>query len=219
MGKFYAVKIGRVPGIFTSWDDCKASVDGYSGAVYKSFKTVEEAASFMGFSTSPEKDASHFEKTELYKSDAKAIEEISGDESTLIAYVDGSYNINTCEYGSGVVFIMPDGSITELKSKGADEEMATMRNVAGEIKASEMAMKYAADNGYKNIKIYHDYEGIAKWCQGLWKTNKEGTKAYRESYLIYSKSLNIEFIKVKGHSGEKYNDMADLLAKEAAGVE
>lgn len=218
MGKFYAVKIGRVPGIFTSWDDCKSSVDGYSGAVYKSFKTVEEAASFMGFNASP-KGGSNFDKTELNKNDAREVGEISGDESTLIAYVDGSYNSNTCEYGSGAVVIMPDGSITELKSKGDDEEMATMRNVAGEIKASEMAMKYAMDNGYKNIKIYHDYEGIAKWCQGLWKTNKEGTKAYRESYLIYSKSLNIEFIKVKGHSGDKYNDMADLLAKEAAGVE
>ena len=36
--KFYAVKQGRKTGIFTSWDEAKAQVDGYSGAVYKSFK-------------------------------------------------------------------------------------------------------------------------------------------------------------------------------------
>ena len=35
--KYYAVKKGRKTGIFTTWDDCKAQVNGYKGAVYKSF--------------------------------------------------------------------------------------------------------------------------------------------------------------------------------------
>ena len=30
--KFYAVKNGKVNGIFTSWDECKASIDGGRGA-------------------------------------------------------------------------------------------------------------------------------------------------------------------------------------------
>ena len=41
--KYYAVKQGRETGIYTSWDACKAQVQGYSGAVYKSFMTLEEA--------------------------------------------------------------------------------------------------------------------------------------------------------------------------------
>lgn len=41
--KYYAVKKGKVPGIYFNWNDCKAMVDGYPGAVYKSFKTIEEA--------------------------------------------------------------------------------------------------------------------------------------------------------------------------------
>ena len=41
--KYYAVKKGKVPGIYLNWNDCKAMVDGYPGAVYKSFKTIEEA--------------------------------------------------------------------------------------------------------------------------------------------------------------------------------
>ena len=41
--KYYAVKIGRVTGIFDNWDECKASVDSYSGADYKSFTTKQEA--------------------------------------------------------------------------------------------------------------------------------------------------------------------------------
>jgi ribonuclease HI len=38
-GKFYAVKIGKVPGIYSTWDACKAMVDGFSGTVYRRFKT------------------------------------------------------------------------------------------------------------------------------------------------------------------------------------
>ena len=37
MAKFYAVKEGKKPGIYHTWDECKEQVNGYSGAVYKSF--------------------------------------------------------------------------------------------------------------------------------------------------------------------------------------
>lgn len=47
-GKFYAVRVGRTPGIYLSWDECKKNVDGFSGPVYKSFKTRAEAEEFMG---------------------------------------------------------------------------------------------------------------------------------------------------------------------------
>ena len=88
-----------------------------------------------------------------------------------------------------------------------------------EILGATYAMKYAYDHDIKNLVIYHDYEGIAKWCLGEWKTNKLETQTYKNKYQEYSKKVNISFVKVKGHSGDKYNDLADALAKEAAGVE
>ena len=45
--KYYGVKRGLVPGVYTSWDECKAQVDGFSGAEYKSFKTEEEANDYV----------------------------------------------------------------------------------------------------------------------------------------------------------------------------
>ena len=33
------------------------------------------------------------------------------------------------------------------------------------------------------------------------------------------KKIKINFVKVKGHSNDKYNDKADLLAKKACGIE
>lgn len=45
--KFYAVKKGRNRGIFHSWDECKAQTHQYTGAIFKSFKTMSEAQDFL----------------------------------------------------------------------------------------------------------------------------------------------------------------------------
>jgi len=41
--KFYVVWKGKHPGIFESWEDCKAQIQGVKGAQYKSFATFGEA--------------------------------------------------------------------------------------------------------------------------------------------------------------------------------
>ncbi|MEM8847208.1 MAG: ribonuclease H family protein [Bacteroidota bacterium] len=41
--KFYVVWKGKRPGIYESWDDCKAQIEGYKGAQYKSFSEFAEA--------------------------------------------------------------------------------------------------------------------------------------------------------------------------------
>lgn len=46
MAKFYAVKNGRKVGIFSTWEECQSLVVGFKGAIYKSFKTKEEANIF-----------------------------------------------------------------------------------------------------------------------------------------------------------------------------
>ena len=56
-GKYYAVKKGRKPGVYQSWAECKAMVDGFPGAVYKSFKTREEAVTFAKAATYTGADA------------------------------------------------------------------------------------------------------------------------------------------------------------------
>ena len=195
--KYYAVKKGLKTGIFRTWDECKASVSGYSGAVYKSFQSEEEARSFLGLNGQKEEGVQNPCCVEIY--------------------VDGSYNSATGEFSYGMVVLL--GGQEETYSQSfRDEELATMRNVAGEIKGAEAAMQYALDHGIREIAIYHDYEGIAKWCLGEWKTNKEGTKAYKAFYDKARSQVKISFVKVAGHSGNKYNDMADELAKEALGI-
>ena len=226
--KFYAVKNGKTPGIFETWDECKKSVDGYSGAVFKSFKTKDEALAFLGIESSSNSeipidvDGSIASASSCVDgciaSDSSCVDGcIASDSSCATAYVDGSYNIATKEFGYGVV-MFHNGEELHMSKSFSDAEMASMRNVAGEIFGSMAAMEYAVNHGITNLSIYYDYMGISKWCTGEWKANKKGTIAYRDYYNKIKAKVNVQFEKVKGHSGDKYNDMADMLAKKACGV-
>lgn len=193
--RFYAVRKGKKTGIFETWEECRDSVSGYSCAEYKSFPTIGQA--------------------EEYLSGAK--EEPPLEDEYVPVYVDGSFNAATGEFSYGMVVLL-DGEALPFCEKYEDEDLSSMRNVAGEIKGAQAAMQYALDHGISRIAIYHDYEGIAKWCLGLWKTNKEGTRAYKAFYEEAEKKIDIRFVKVAGHSGDTYNEMADRLAKKALGL-
>ena len=41
--KFYVVWRGRKPGVYDSWDGCKAQVEGFGEAEYKAYATLEDA--------------------------------------------------------------------------------------------------------------------------------------------------------------------------------
>lgn len=47
MAKFYGVKVGKQPGVYTDWASCEAQVKGFKGAKYASFPSEEEARNFV----------------------------------------------------------------------------------------------------------------------------------------------------------------------------
>ena len=202
--KFYAVKQGRKTGLFTSWDDCKAQVQGYSGAVYKSFPTLADAQAYLWGQPEAQK--------------LQPVADVPA-EGEIVAYVDGSFHLQKRMFAYGAV-IFYNGKEYHFAGSDADAELAEMRNVAGEIRGAEKAIAFALEQGAKVLHIYHDYEGIARWCTGEWKAKKAGTQQYRMFYQkARAQGLSVQFHKVKGHSGDKYNDMADKLAKSALGIQ
>lgn len=40
---WYVVYVGRVPGVYDDWDQCRRQVHGFSGNSYKGYKTMVEA--------------------------------------------------------------------------------------------------------------------------------------------------------------------------------
>ncbi len=194
MKKYYAVRKGKKTGIFNSWEECKEQIMGFSNAEFKGFMSLSDAENFLN-STS---------KSNISSSDA-------------IAYVDGSYSAELKMFSYGAI-IFYNNEIKEFSKAFSDPELIDMRNVAGEIKGSEFVMQYCIDNNIKSVDIYYDYAGIEKWCSGEWKANKTGTIAYKNFYASILDKLSINFIKVKGHSGDEYNDLADTLAKSALNI-
>lgn len=198
MAKIYAVKKGFKTGIFNSWPECQEAVKGFSGAVYKGFLDTEmdKALAFIGVSNEGEGISK---------------------EDTATAYVDGSYNPDTKEYGCGVILSYRD-KVIEISKKDSDENLREMRNVAGELMGTMAAINSAIGMNAKKIEINYDYEGIEHWATGYWRTNKIGTQSYKKFIEEAKKNIVITFNKVKAHAGVSMNERADVLAKNALGL-
>lgn len=203
--KFYAVQNGRDgDGVYDNWDACKAQVHGVKGVVYKGFPTRQEAEAFLqraGASTT---------EGEVSESPERA--------DRAVAYVDGSFSKDTGEFACGAVLFW-QGERVLFSKKYNDPALAEMHNVAGEILGAVAVIRYCLDKGIPALEIHHDYEGVGKWALGLWKANKPGTQAYAALCKQAMGRLDLTFVKVKGHSGNQWNDLADQLARRALGKE
>lgn len=61
---YYAVRVGKNPGVYQTWAACKAEVDKFPQARYKKFDTESEAEAFVTGVDQPKKTASQTEDSE-----------------------------------------------------------------------------------------------------------------------------------------------------------
>ncbi|NLN48120.1 MAG: RNase H [Clostridiales bacterium] len=211
--KYYAVRVGEVPGIYLTWDDAKEQVQGYSGGQYKSFENILDAEKYLLGEDNKDEKKDYIEM--VNNEIKKEIEKLGPDQ--VIAFVDGSYSSDVEgeeRYGYGAVLITKE-SETCLSGSYDKMDYMTSRNVAGEIEGVKNAILWAIENKKKEIIVYYDYEGIEKWAKKQWKANKELTLGYRNFYGEKLKLIKVDFRHVKAHSGIYYNEKADELAKKS----
>lgn len=82
-----------------------------------------------------------------------------------------------------------------------------------EVKREDTAIRLYSDSAYIVNCINNKW--YVKWEKNGWKTSKKEPVENRdlwEELLLLVKKFNIEFIKVKGHSGIELNERADELA-------
>lgn len=133
---------------------------------------------------------------------------------TYECWVDGSFNKSNNTFSMGVVIIPEEGNEIRISQRFKNED-SEFWNIAGELYASIHAIQYCLDKKASECIIYHDLQGIAGWGTGTWKCNNDLTRRYSSICKKANQTMSLKFIKVKGHSGEYYNDVADRLAGSA----
>lgn len=211
--KWYAVAKGKTRKIFTQWfgpDGAKSAVDGFKGAVYKSFYDYQDALDFMNNVSDTKKEKKSFSGDEP---------EINNDHVTV--FTDGGCINNPGPGGYGAVIIY-DGEIKEL-SGGKRHTTNNRMEMLACIKAFEFLK-----NEKRKIILHTDSAYIVNavnkgwiysWEKNNWvksdKNNVLNSDLWKEIKYYYKK-LNIEFRWVKGHAGIKYNERCDELANSQA---
>ncbi len=119
------------------------------------------------------------------------------------------------------VLVKDDKSVHEQTIRDDKHtEILRLRNVGGELLATIYALKYALSLGMKEVTICHDYQGIASWADGSWQAKQDITKRYAAfvEQIIKKEGLQVQFQKISAHTGVKFNERADQLAKQAAEI-
>ena len=135
-----------------------------------------------------------------------------------IIYVDGSYNRTTTKIGCGIVLFLETNKRPHriAYSKKLKSQIKYGSNIA-EITAVKTAIKTALSLGATRIYIYHDWMGVEYFSHFYNIKKRHEACPFYEAYAKYVEqarnNTRIRFIKVKAHSGNEYNVIADKMAK------
>lgn len=214
--KFYAVFRGVTPGIYTTWAECKAQVDGYSGARYKSFHSKEEAESAMAYTPNPAPAPRNKRSVTLSPSEVMALE------ADVIIYADGGCKPNPGLSGSGIAI---------YRNKVASELLYGMYHPTGTNNTAELtalikALDIAQMELSKGSSVIilsdsrYSIQCVTEWARGWkqrgWKLvdggpvkNEELVKEAYDLYVTIEDRISVEH--VNGHVGVEGNELADRM--------
>lgn len=136
-------------------------------------------------------------------------------------YTDGACSKNPGPGGWAAVLLF---SNSKQEISGFEPDTTNNRM---ELKAIIEAIKLAQTLGYNKIDVYSDSsycvntvrnKWIKKWEYNGWKTikgeNVKNKDLWEKLSQLIKKHKGVNLIKVKGHSGNKHNERADLLARK-----
>lgn len=128
---------------------------------------------------------------------------------SLSIYTDGSCLKNPGGAG-GWAFVLLEGDIEWHISGG---EKSTTNNRM-ELSAVIEALKFVSKNDVSSFTIYSDSKYVINCADGTFKRKKNID--LWDIFDIESKSKQIKWEWVKGHNGDKYNEIVDKLARQEA---
>jgi len=177
--KYYVVWAGHRPGVYETWMECKHQIDGFNGAVYKSFPTKELAET--AFSENPKnylgKDMRRAAMTDLEKEviGMPILDSIAVD--AACSGNPGDLEFRAVHVKSGKILfqrgVYPNGTVN-----------------IGEFLALVLGLIYLNKNKL-NIPIYTDSKTAIAWVRNKKaKTKLDCTPQNEELFLMLEKAEN-----------------------------
>ncbi|CAG8818971.1 19360_t:CDS:2, partial [Racocetra persica] len=192
---YYAVRKGRKPGIYLTWDECKAQVNKFRNAMYKKFPTRIEAQKFI---------------------------EGKREVSVILNDNGSSFNNGTTKAQAGIGVFWKDNDPNNLSERllGSEQtnnraEIYTVIRALEACKNKTKPLEIMTDSKYV-INIIEDW--VEKW-------EKNGYMSYKNTpvknqdlikrlkKLIDNRIGTVQLVHVRGHWGNYGNEQADKLAK------
>ncbi|MEQ9551279.1 MAG: ribonuclease H family protein [Coleofasciculus sp. G3-WIS-01] len=180
--KYYAVLKGRKTGLFTSWQECEKQVKGFSGAIYKSYKTIGEAEAELGVT----------EQLSIFKFSEKEVNWCSPSKKNIAA--SQLIRNSICVDASCI------GNPGDVEYRGVDtatgevvfhkRPMSNGTNNLGEFLAIVHALAYLK-NKSSNIPIYSDSETAITWLKNKQvRTTLKSSPDNEEIFDLVKRALN-----------------------------
>ena len=193
---YYSVKNGRVKDIYDNWESCKEQVQGFKGAVFKKFKTKQEALIFLNNQ-----------------------EEILKQDSNIYVYCDGSCSHNgkpTAKAGIGIYFGENDPRNISESVNGHSNNVAELSAMIRVYNYVKKDITIVSDSKYA-LHCVKEYG--KKQEKDSWKNNIPNQELVKQLYETY-KDTNIQFMHVYAHINKKDihsigNEIADKLDYDA----
>lgn len=217
--KYYAIAVGRQPGIYELWPLAKAQVEGFAGAVYKGFLSRAEAEAWLAHPPTRRPAARRGAHSPAPSQPAPEKTAVCGEGVTI--YTDGGARYNPGPGGYGVV-ILEQGERRELS---AGYRLTTNNRM--ELMGCVVALRSLRDRCLP-ITLHSDssyvVNGINKGWAKSWRRNgwlkSDRQPAINpdlwEELLRLVEGLTITFVWVKGHAGHPLNERCDQLAVAAS---
>ncbi|MBW1605196.1 ribonuclease H family protein [Lactobacillus sp. Sy-1] len=219
--KYYAVRIGRKPGIYDSWPECQKQIASYPNARFKSFINRADAVAFVnGANPGSTRQAP---PTQPLRNDA------------IVMYTDGGSRNHGNKKGKHVqttdkaawayLIIRPDGT----KQSAADGELGATNNRM-EIMALLNGLTYLDQHGLNGdaIDVVADSKYVldtitkhwlAGWKRRGWKTSNgqpvKNDALWKQVDQLLGRFTDLRFHWTKGHADNQGNEFVDHQLNKA----
>jgi ribonuclease HI len=224
MSFYYAVSVGKIPGVYPTWDKAKEQVINFKGAKYKKFTSKKDADAFV------DNKPIEYKQTDITSFFKPQGDPEEGD-NTLIVFTDGSARNNGKKNAlASFAVVWPYHEEFNFSSRLGNNELHT--NNRGEYHAVIHALDIACEidpSMKKTLIVYSDSQllinsltlWLLQWKKNNWRkadgeiiSNLDLVKLLDEKI----KMRNVVFRHVRAHTGKdtweaRWNDKVDVNAR------